>query len=193
MHRKLCEAVKRISIPYFKRANMEPINGEPACADYLPLKRGGRLEDLRDGPQGTEDDMARRRADLGFTGRRNLIVDCTTASPLAKDVKDYRAGSAADSASKRKERDYMRFFNIQQPNRTNIFFFAVETSGGLGQEARKYVRLLAKLSGGPIGWEIQNIYQMLAVEIQNARANQVYITRNRYVSSTPPLSPQGTR
>lgn len=51
MHRKLCEAVKRISIPYFKRANMEPINGEPACADYLPLKRGGRLEDLREGPQ----------------------------------------------------------------------------------------------------------------------------------------------
>ena len=137
--------------------------------------------------------MARRRADLGFSGpRRTVLVDCTTASPLAKDVKDYTPGSAADAASKRKEKDYNRFFNIQKTDRTNIFFFAVETSGGLGKEARNYVKLLAKLSGGSLGWEIQHIYQMLAVEIQSARANQIYITRNRYVSPTPPLNPQGT-
>ena len=73
-----------------------------------------------------------------------------------------------------------------------IYVFLNETSGGLSFEARKYVKLLAKVSGGPMGWEIQRIYQELAVEIQNARANQVYITRNRYVSNTRPLPPQGS-
>ena len=37
----------------------------------------------------------------------------------------------------------------------------------------RYVKLLAKISqGGPIGLEIQRIYQELAVEIQTSRANQ---------------------
>ena len=40
-----------------------------------------------------------------------------------------------------------------------------------------------------MGWAIQRIYQELAVEIQNARANQVYITRSRYVTNTRPLPP----
>ena len=133
--------------------------------------------------------MARRRADFGFTGRtRTILVDCTTASPLAKDikVKEYRPGKAADEAVKRKIRDYKRYFKIQENQRSNIFFFAVETSGGLSYEARKYVKLLAKISQGPIGLEIQRIYQELAVEIQTSRANQVYITRNRYVSDSRP-------
>ena len=140
MHRKVCEAVKRISIPYFKAANMHPLNGEPACADYLHLKNGIRPEDMPESQDGADGQMARRRADLGFSGpRRAVLVDCTTASPLAKEIKDYTPGSAADAASKRKEKDYNRFFNIQKTDRTNIFFFAVETSGGLAKEARNYV------------------------------------------------------
>jgi hypothetical protein len=135
--------------------------------------------------------MARRRADLGFTcASRTILVDCTTASPLAKEVKEYKSGRAADAATKRKVRDYQRFFNIQQSNRCNLFFFAVETSGGLGKEARDFVKLLAKLDGGPMGSVIQRIYQTLAVEIQNAGANQVYITKRRYVTDTQPLQPR---
>jgi hypothetical protein len=42
--------------------------------------------------------------------------------------------------------------------------FAVETSGGLGREARNYVKMLAKLSGGPMGFTIMRIYQTVAVE-----------------------------
>ena len=92
-----------------------------------------------------------------------------------------------DEAVKRKTRDYKRYFKTEENQRSNIFFFAVETSGGLSYEARKYVKLLAKISqGGPIGLEIQRIYQELAVEIQTSRANQVYITRNRYVSDSRP-------
>ena len=109
---------------------------------------------------------------------------------MAKDikVKEYRPGKAADGAVKRKTHDYKRYFKIQENQRirSNIFFFAVETSGGLSYEARKYVKLLAKISQGPIGLEIQRIYQELAVEIQISRANQVYITRNRYVSDSRP-------
>jgi hypothetical protein len=65
----------------------------------------------------------------------------------------------------------------------------METSGGLGKEARKYVQLLARLSGGSMLAEIQRIYQQIAVEFQTARANQVYITRNSFVLPHPP---QGT-
>ena len=74
---------------------------------------------------------------------------------------DYRPGSAADAASKRKVKDYQRFFQINQTNQCNILFFAIETSGGFGREARDYVKLLAKLSGGSMGSEIQHIYQEL--------------------------------
>ncbi len=55
-----------------------------------------------------------------------------------------------------------------------VVIFAIETSGSLSYEARQYVKLFANLSGGPIGVEIQRIYQELAVEVQNSRANQVY-------------------
>ena len=87
-----------------------------------------------------------------------------------------------------KVKDYQRFYDIQQTNRCSIFFFAVETTGGLGKEARDYVKLLAKLAGGTLSTTILRIYQTLAVEFQCARANQVYITNRKYVTSTPPSS-----
>jgi hypothetical protein len=133
---------------------MDLINGEPLCAEYLPLRVG--VDNSRRRRRETEeeeesDSMVRRRADLGFKGRvRSVLVDCTTASPLAKEVKDYKPGKAADAATKRKVKDYQRFYDIQQTNRCSIFFFAVETTGGLGKEARDYVKLLAKLAGGTL-------------------------------------------
>jgi hypothetical protein len=39
--------------------------------------------------------------------------------------------------------------------------------------------------------EIQRIDQQIAVEFQTARANQVYITRNRFVLPHQPPQPQG--
>lgn len=186
MHRKVCEAVKKVSMKYFRSVGFYPINGEPACADYIPLNENIQVqENLSDDTR--DNQMARRRADIGFTsGTKTILIDCTTASPLAKEIKNYRPGSAADAASKRKVKDYQRFFQINKTNQCNILFFAIETSGGLGKEARDYVKLLAKLSGGSMGSEIQRIYQTLAVEFQNARANQVYITRKRYVSDSLP-------
>jgi hypothetical protein len=41
-----------------------------------------------------------------------------------------------------------------------------------------------------MGSVIQRISQTLAVEIQNTRANQVYITKRRYVTDTQPLQPR---
>jgi hypothetical protein len=69
-------------------------------------------------------------------------------------------------------------------DRCAIFFFAVETSGGLGREAND-VKMLAKLSGGPMGFTIMRIYQTAAVEVQTARANQVYFTKNFAVNARP--------
>jgi hypothetical protein len=64
----------------------------------------------------------------------------------------------------------------------------METSGGIGKEARKYVQLLAR---GSMGVEIQRIYQQIVVEFQTARANQVDITRNSFVLPHPPPQLQG--
>ena len=86
-------------------------------------------------------------------------------------------------------KEYERAYNIQQTDRSSIFFFAVETSGGLGKEAREFVKLLAKMSGGDLSSTILRIYQTLAVEFQTARAEQIYITNRRYVTNTPPLPP----
>jgi hypothetical protein len=44
-------------------------------------------------------------------------------------------------------RDYQRFFYIQQSNLYNLFFFAIETSVGLGKETKDFVKLLARLAG----------------------------------------------
>jgi hypothetical protein len=159
--------VKKISKYYFREVDIDLINGEPLCAEYLPLKMvcvdNPRRRRREREEEEESDSMVRRRADLGFKGRvRSVLVDCTTASPLAKDVKDYKPGKAADAATKRKVKDYQRFYDIQQTNRCSIFFFAVETTGGLGKEARDYVKLLAKLAGGTL----------------SARANQVYIREN---------------
>jgi hypothetical protein len=79
-----------------------------------------------------------------------------------------------------------QFYDIQQTNRCSIFFFAVETTGGLGKETRDYLELLQVVGRCAT---ILRIYQTLAVEFQCARANQVYITNRKYVTITPPPLP----
>jgi hypothetical protein len=100
-----------------------------------------------------------------------ILVDCTTCSPLAKDVKDYKPGKTADAGTKCKTKEYERASSMQRTDRSSIFFFAVETSGGLGNAAREFVKLLAKMSGD-LSSTILRIYQTLAVEFQTARAEQ---------------------
>jgi hypothetical protein len=81
-------------------------------------------------------------------------------------------------------KEYERAYNIQRTDRSSIFFFAVETSGGLGKEAREFVKLFAKMSGGDLSSTILRIYQTLAVEFQTARAEQIYITNRRYATNS---------
>jgi hypothetical protein len=72
MHKKVCESVKKISKYYFREVDMDLINGEPLCAEYLPLKMGvdnpRRRRREREGEEEESDSMVRRRADLGFKG-----------------------------------------------------------------------------------------------------------------------------
>jgi hypothetical protein len=91
-----------------------------------------------------------RKTHFGFSGgARTILVDCTTISPLAKIIKDYKPGKAADYATKRKEKYYQRFLDIKTTDRCTIFFVAVETSGGLGREARNYVKRVLNLKLTP--------------------------------------------
>jgi hypothetical protein len=93
--------------------DMDPINGELLCAEYLTLKDGVVIPDREE-----DDDRnsgVKKRADIGFRGRRRaILVDCTTCSPLAKDVKDYKPGKTADAGTKRKMKEYERAYNIQR-------------------------------------------------------------------------------
>ena len=125
-HRRLCEVLKIISNDILKDAGMIALNGEPACADHLPLKP--RANSLLNNIQNDEDNqLARKRADFGFSSAfKTILVDCTTASPLAKDtsikLKDYKAGKAADEAVNRKIKDYKRYFKMMKI-RDAIFSF----------------------------------------------------------------------
>jgi hypothetical protein len=74
-------SLKKIAKPYFREMDMDPINGEPLCAEYLILK------DRNTG--------VKKRADIGFRGRRRAIL-----VTLAKDVKDYKPGKTADAGTK---------------------------------------------------------------------------------------------
>ena len=45
MDRKVCESLKKIAKPYFRGMGMDPMNGEPLCAEYLTLKDGVVIPD----------------------------------------------------------------------------------------------------------------------------------------------------
>jgi hypothetical protein len=59
-------------------------------------------------------------------------------------LKDVKPGKNADAGTKRKMKEYERAYNIQRTDRSSIFFFAVETSGGLGKEAREICETVSK-------------------------------------------------
>jgi hypothetical protein len=82
------------------------------------------------------------------------------------DFHDWKSGTIKDSSTSNNRIDATYSFSLSRP--------AVDSV------ARDFVKLLAKLDGGPMGSVIQCIYQTLAVEIQNARANQVYSRSHMY-------------
>jgi hypothetical protein len=52
MHRKVCESLKKIVKPYFREMDMDPINGEPLCAECLTLKDGVMIPDSEEDDDG---------------------------------------------------------------------------------------------------------------------------------------------
>jgi hypothetical protein len=66
---------------------------------------------------------------------------------LTLDIKDHKPRKTADAETKRKIKEYKRAVNIQRTDQSSIFFFAGETSGGLGTEAPEFVKMLAKMPG----------------------------------------------
>jgi hypothetical protein len=71
---------------------------------------------------------------------------------LSKSVNlaQYRPGSAAQYAEERKEKAYLRKWNIRDASRASLIFFAIELTGCLGPEAQRLCTQLADLTGeGP--------------------------------------------
>ena len=116
-----------------------------------------------------------------------MIVDCTTASPLNKEIKDYKPGEAANRAVDRKIKDYRKYFHIDDSASSRLWFFAVETNGCLSKEAKDYCRMLTKTSKTP--GALKNIYQRLSVGFQNAIARQIHKAANYYTCVDRPLPP----
>ncbi len=140
-----------------------------------------------------------RRADICarcMDHNKNLIVDVTTASPLAKKVisnSNYKPGLAADEAVKTKVRSYKKYFNINDTKHSSLWFFAIDTNGCLSREARGYCKLLANLSNNP--GALQYIYQRVSVAFQNSLAEQVFKAIHHYTSENqdpipPPIDPE---
>jgi hypothetical protein len=164
--------------------------GEPHLKNFLPLtaSKSPRITSV---PQETfNHGMSKdRRADIWFKLRqnnKNLLIDVTSASPLAQNIMrrhDYRAGMAADTAVKRKINDYKKFFKVEDTQDSSLWFFAVDTNGCLSKEARDLCKTVANLSGKPNA--LVHIYQRIAVGLQNAIAKQVYNTIHHYISDSP--------
>ena len=130
-----------------------------------------------------------RRADIwarSFQLNKNLLVDVTTASPLAQKIvknQNYRAGLAADEAVKTKIKNYKKYFNINDTKHSSLWFFAVDTNGCLSKEARDYCKLLANISAKP--GALQYIYQRISVGFQNSLAELVFKAIHHFSSETP--------
>ena len=58
-----------------------------------------------------------------------------------------------------------------------MIIFAVETTGGLSQEAKDFCKFIGSLSGKQTSFNIQWIYQQIAVRIQTSRARNIDLWR----------------
>ena len=71
-----------------------------------------------------------------------------------------------------------------------MFFFGMESFGGMGGEARSFCKLIAKLSGGQLGEKVNYFYQRVSVRMQWIRAWQISTTLREFTSVEQPPLPQ---
>jgi hypothetical protein len=99
------------------------------------------------------------------------LIDVTSTSGLSKNVNlaQYRPESAAQYAEDRKEKAYLKKWNIRDASRASLIFFAIELTGCLGPEAQRLCSQLADLTGeGPEGRKRVN--ELISIGFQTNRA-----------------------
>lgn len=191
LHNKLKHNVKMLSAEILAERGYKTDANEPKMRMfYRVIKENAEPVPSRIPAEAFRNKMSNdRRADIcvySTAQRKNLLVDVTTASPLAHNIINnsfYRAGMAADQAVKNKISSYKKFFNINDTRHSSLWFFAVDTNGCLSKEARDYCKLLANLSGKP--GALQYIYQRVSVAFQNSLVVQVFRAIHHYTSVIP--------
>lgn len=84
-------------------------------------------------------------------GTRIILDRLHNCNSLAKENKNYMPGSATDTASKRKAKDYQWFFQINKAKQWNILFFACFGK----KQGMMSSKVACKVSGDSIGSKIQ--------------------------------------
>lgn len=196
LHHALKSNVTRVTEDMLKEQSYTTCKAEPKMRHFFRVLDESATSSITDIPNESFGQRMsnERRADIwtrSFQLNKNLLVDVTTASPLAQKIiknRDYTAGLAANEAVKAKIKNYKKYFHINDTRHSSLWFFAVDTNGCLSKEARDYCKLLANISAKP--GALQYIYQRISVAFQNSLAEIVFNAIHHFTSQTPnPIQP----
>ena len=184
MHRQLKYELLNCINDLLRNSQYVIRNQEPILTEFYKIVKPSDIE---------------RRADIQIvdtdTGN-SILIDCTITCPAAHRHKSYNtAGDAANEQVCYKTNNYRSYVDIDDPsNQHSLFFFAVESSGALSDEAIHFCKFLAEISGKEFSSTCQFIYQRISCRLQAIRAAQVIHTIHTLTTTTPParLSISGT-
>ena len=185
-HSRLTAVLRRICQTHSSHLSLTVGLGEPHCKDYFyPSMLEGAHEEKQSTVASVESIYVERRADIGMLDvtmeRQSILIDCTMVATNAAYIIDYaNPGQAGEQATRRKVEYYNKHFDIADTSRASLVIFAVETTGGLSDEARKFCKFLGSLSGNELSYQTQWIYQQIAVRVQTSRAQNIDLWRLKY-------------
>jgi len=161
-------------------------HGEPLMDDYL----------LRLPHNAIQPEAAiARRADIALIstnpdGPSVTLIDVTLAAHNSQHANlDFTVGSAGISSAQRKHTFYNRLYDTTRAD-TALVIFAIETSGHLHSEARRFLKdqIIVSAPHNP-GLEFGNILKTISVSVQTARARGILTARTKLTLDQPPTYP----
>jgi hypothetical protein len=146
-----------------------------------------------------------KRADVGLmdeNGGRHICIDVTFAAGRNKAAQKaqkngVKSGAAATLAEKGKAKAYAKLFDINNKpsddmgewQGAEMWFFGVDTAGGLGEEAMNVVNEMASWNEVDDAVDKQRILEQISVKVQTLRAQQIIDTINRFSTDEKPTFP----
>ena len=122
------------------------------------------------------------------------LIDFTVAEPskLSTQSISLQPGQAADASERQKWYKWNQAgINLEDnPNKTRLLIFAVDTSGALGTAARHFLEEMAKTekANGGTSYNEQQRRTQLSVQLQTLRAQCIVESRGDTYSITQPTS-----